>query len=473
MFQYLLKRILLFLPTLLLVSLLSFGLSRLSPGDPVADYLEDDVFGKISTPNDLRTAERSYAQAAAALHLDKPAFYFSLNSQAYPDTLYRIFIGFRRETLEKLAGQYGNWPMVQSWYNGIRSFDLKILSLPDSLRAAATPIKQPLKELYTSYKEGAVTARLNEMERSFGKNPVLDSALGTDFFTLKKNYESLKAEAKPSMLRTSSFHWYGFDNQYHTWLMNFLRGDFGTSLHKRQTVTKQVKPALFWTLVVNIAAIFLAFMIAVPLGIWSAVKRGKKFDKITSAALFMLYSLPAFWVATMLLVFFTNPQYGMDIFPGKFPDDIPVAAPWWRKIWLAAPHLILPIFCLTYPVVAYIARQARGGMANVLGQDFIRTARAKGLSERSVIWKHGFRNALFPLITLVASVLPTAIAGSVAVEVIFNIPGMGWLTFNAIAQKDWPIVFTVLMLGSVLTVAGMLLADILYALVDPRVKFDN
>ena len=161
----------------------------------------------------------------------------------------------------------------------------------------------------------------------------------------------------------------------------------------------------------------------------------------------------------------------MNIFPSVGLGNVPTAAPWWQKIWLAAPHLLLPIFCVAYPSVAYIARQARGGMTNVLGQDYIRTARAKGLSERSVIWKHGFRNALFPLITLLASVLPAAIAGSVAVEVIFNIPGMGWLTFNAISQKDWPIVFTVLMLGSVLTVAGMLLADVLYALVDPRIKY--
>ena len=129
--------------------------------------------------------------------MDKPAFYFSVGSQAYPDTLHRVYIGFRRTTLEKLTGQYGNWPLVQAWYNGIRYFDLKLLSLPDSLRAAATPIKQPLRELYTSYLDGAITARLDSMEATFCKNPALAAALGTDFFTLKKSYETLKAEATP------------------------------------------------------------------------------------------------------------------------------------------------------------------------------------------------------------------------------------------------------------------------------------
>jgi peptide/nickel transport system permease protein len=472
LFTYLLKRILLFLPTLVLVSLLSFGLSKLSPGDPVSQYLGEDAFGKYSTPNDLLAAEWGYEQAAADLRLNTPPFYFSLNSLAYPDTLHRVLIGFRRETLEKLIGQYGNWPQIETWYNGIRAFDLKLLGLTDSSQvAAAVPIKIPLRELYTKHLDGAITARLGEMDAAFGKSPALTEALGPDFFTLKKGYETMKATATPSKLWLPSFHWYGLDNQYHTWLSGFVRGDFGTSLHKRQAVAKQVKPALFWTLVVNVAAILLAFLVAVPLGVWSAVKRGQRFDKITSTSLFMLYSLPAFWVGTLLLIFFTTREYGMNIFPSVGLGNVPSNAPWWKQIWLAAPHLMLPVFCVAYPSIAYIARQARGGMTNVLGQDYIRTARAKGLPERTVIWKHGFRNALFPLITLVASVLPAAIAGSVAIEVIFNIPGMGKLTFDAIFQEDWPIVFTVLMLGSVLTVAGMLLADVLYALVDPRIKY--
>ncbi len=472
MLLYLLKRILLFLPTLLLISLLSFGLSRLSPGDPVAQYLGEDVFGKIATQQDLLQAERGYAQAAHHLGVDKPPFYFSIASKAYPDTLHRIAISHRRQTMEKLLAQYGNWPQVQAWYNGIRSFELKMLSLTDSaIVAAATPLKIPFRELYVQYTDGAISARLKEMEAAFGKSPELATALGTDFSSLKKNYQTLQAEATPGKLQLPAFHWYGLDNQYHTWLSAFLRGNFGTSLSHRMAVTEKVKPALFWTLVINLVAIALAFVLAVPIGVWSAVKQGKTFDKLATTGLFMLYSLPSFWIATLLLIFFTTREYGMDFFPSGGLGNVPTAAPWWKQIGLAAPHLMLPIVCVAFPSIAYIARQARGGMAKVLGQDFIRTARAKGLPERTVIWKHGFRNALFPLITLLASVVPSAIAGSVAVEWIFNIPGMGWLTLQAITQQDWPIVFTVLMLGAVLTVLGMLLADVLYKLTDPRVAY--
>lgn len=135
------------------------------------------------------------------------------------------------------------------------------------------------------------------------------------------------------------------------------------------------------------------------------------------------------------------------------------------------PYLILPIICITYPAVAFIARQARGSMLEVLQQEYIKTARAKGLPESKVIWKHAFRNALFPLITLVASVLPAAIAGSVTIEMIYNIPGLGWTMLQSINEQDWPIVFAIMMLGAVLTITGILLSDILYALADPRIKF--
>ena len=296
------------------------------------------------------------------------------------------------------------------------------------------------------------------------------AVFGADFLDLKAKFQALKDKATPGKLNIPVFRWYGLDNQYHHWISSFVRGDFGISISSKIPVVEKVTPALFWTLVLNIISIFLAFVLAVPLGVWSAAKKGKTFDKTTTLGLFMLYSLPEFWVGTMLLLFFATREYGMQWFPGPGLGNVPVAAPWWEKIWLAASHLALPVICITYPALAFISRQARGGMVQVLGQDYIRTARAKGLSENTVVWRHGFRNALFPVITLLASVLPASIAGSVTIEFIFNIPGMGWLTYNAILQKDWPVVFTVLMLGSVLTIAGMLLADVLYALVDPRVK---
>ena len=134
-------------------------------------------------------------------------------------------------------------------------------------------------------------------------------------------------------------------------------------------------------------------------------------------------------------------------------------------------HLFLPTFCITISSFAYLSRQMRGAMLGVLRQDYIRTADSKGLSEHKVIWKHAFRNSLFPIITLFSSVFPRALSGAIAIELIYNVPGMGVLVLRAIGERDWPIVFTVAMLAAILTMIGNLIADILYAVVDPRISF--
>jgi peptide/nickel transport system permease protein len=138
-----------------------------------------------------------------------------------------------------------------------------------------------------------------------------------------------------------------------------------------------------------------------------------------------------------------------------------------------AVHLILPIICLTYGSWAYLSRQMRGGVLNVLRQDYIRTAKAKGLADNKVIWKHAFRNSLIPIITIFASIFPAAIAGAFIIEYIFAIPGMGKLTFEALIARDYPMVFTVMLLSAILTLIGNLVADILYAVVDPRISFNK
>jgi len=161
----------------------------------------------------------------------------------------------------------------------------------------------------------------------------------------------------------------------------------------------------------------------------------------------------------------------MNWFPTGGLGNLAKDAPFWSRFWETAYHLILPVFCVTYTAFAFITRQMRGGMLNELEQDYVRTARAKGLDNNQVTWRHAFRNGLFPIITLLANVLPATLAGSVIVEIIFSIPGMGRLAFNSIFQGDWPVLFTVIMLSAILTLLGNLIADMLYAVADPRVRF--
>lgn len=465
MLRYVIKRLLLFVPTLLVVSWIAFGLSRLAPGDPVMQYLVNDPFASVSSPADLLQAERACRQAAQTLRLDRPPFYFSVTTAARPDTLYRIVVGFRRKTLENLIDRFGNWPLIQLWYQGLRSCELAWLAAPDSLRGLTASLKPLLRELYTTAEPATIEIQLRRLDSLARSSP-----LQADVAALQQRWQSLLTQATPWKNYLPAVYWHGFDNQYHAWFRHFLRGDFGVSLYERLPVARKVKPALFWTLTMNILALALAFALAIPLGVLSAVKKGSRTDRLISLGLFSLYSLPAFWVGTMLLVFFATPTYGMKLFAGPGLGPISSGASAWEQWMVAAPHLVLPVLCLTYPALAFITRQVRGSMIEALGQDYVRTARAKGLPERTVIWKHAFRNARFPVITMLASVFPASIAGSVAIEFIFNIPGMGWLTLQAILQHDWPVVFTVLMLGAILTIIGMLVADVLYAISDPRVR---
>jgi peptide/nickel transport system permease protein len=175
----------------------------------------------------------------------------------------------------------------------------------------------------------------------------------------------------------------------------------------------------------------------------------------------------------MLIIFFTTPQYGMNFFPNFGVGDVTSDMSWWDIFVERAIHMILPVFCLTYGSLAYLSRQMRGGILSVFRQDYIRTARAKGVPEGKVVWKHAFRNSLIPIITIFASLFPAAISGSFIIENIYSIPGMGQMALSALVSRDYPVVFTVMMFSAFLTLVGTLMSDILYAFVDPRISFDK
>ena len=206
------------------------------------------------------------------------------------------------------------------------------------------------------------------------------------------------------------------------------------------------------------------------MGVYAASYEGTWWDRFSSIFVFLLYSLPTFWIATLAIIFLTNDAYGMNFFPALGLSSAPRSASSWTKFWNQVYHLILPVSCLALGGVAFIVRQMRSSMKEVLTKDYITSMRALGFSEQKIRWKYALKNALYPLITLVANMLPALIAGSVVIEQIFAIPGMGKLTIDAIFQRDWPVVYAVLMIGAFLTVLGILLTDILYSFFDPRVK---
>jgi len=260
--------------------------------------------------------------------------------------------------------------------------------------------------------------------------------------------------------------------QYWMWLKSIATLNFGRSYKDNRPVMDKVRERLPVTLQINIIALFLTYLLAIPLGIFSATHQYSAPDKVMTVGLFILYSLPTFWVATILILFLGGGDY-WHVFPisGISSLDAEHLARW---AWLKdrAWHLALPVFCLTYGGLAYISRQMRAGMLETIRQDYIRTARAKGLSESAVIFKHALRNSLIPIVTLLADLLPAMLGGSVIIESIFTIPGMGLLGFEAILSRDYPVVMAISTIAAFLTLIGLLLSDLCYALVNPTISLE-
>src|SRR3989339_3205 len=211
------------------------------------------------------------------------------------------------------------------------------------------------------------------------------------------------------------------------------------------------------------------FVVAIPIGIYSAVKQNGMFDKVSSIATFLGYSIPTFWLALLLMQFFGLYLGVLPISGMRSPDAerFPVYLQIFDRLW----HLVLPVFVSAFGGVASISRYTKSSMLEVVRQDYIRTARAKGLSENKVIFKHAFRNALLPIVTILGLALPGLIGGGVIFETIFAYPGMGRLGYEAIMARDYPVVMAVGTIAALLTLVGNLIADLSYAWIDPRIRY--
>lgn len=246
-----------------------------------------------------------------------------------------------------------------------------------------------------------------------------------------------------------------------------------TYYQKQGSIMPDLWRKLQVTIIINLIVFFLTYLISVPLGVYSATFRDSFSDRAITLILFILYSLPSFWVATLMIIWLTNPGDWIS-FPVSGIHDLEANKFTNFQYFVDyIHHITLPVICLTYGSLAYLSRQMRAGMLEVIRQDYIRTARAKGVSEPRVILVHALRNGLFPIVTLFGSLLPFLVGGSVIIESIFNIPGMGLFAFEAVLRREYDIVMATLILAAVLTLIGILISDIMYVLINPQVTFES
>ena len=256
--------------------------------------------------------------------------------------------------------------------------------------------------------------------------------------------------------------------QYARWLRRLAQGDFGRSFLDGRDVAEKLLERLPVTLTINFWAIGLVFLLAVPLGVIAAARPLGLFDRVTTVAVFVGYAMPSFWLALLGIRFF-----GVDLrwLPVSGLHSLDHEAfGWWGRLADTAWHLALPVGVMTVLGLAGLSRYARTGMLEILQQDYIRTARAKGLPERVVLFRHGLRNALLPIITILGLMLPSFIGGSVIMETVFSIPGMGRLFYEAVMARDEAVVMALVTVGGFLTLFGNFLADLAYAYADPRIR---
>lgn len=266
---------------------------------------------------------------------------------------------------------------------------------------------------------------------------------------------------------------YGLDKpvyiQYTDWLKRFVFFDFGTSFKDSRSARDKIFERLPATILLNFVSLLLTCLIAIPIGIYSAIKKDSIIDKGLTVILFICFSIPSFWLALMFMILF-GLQLGWVPISGLYSfnfDDMNI----FMKILDISKHLILPVSVSVIVSLATLSRYTRSGMLDVLKQDYIKTAYAKGLSQKQVIFKHALKNTLLPMITIIGLSIPALIGGSFIFETIFSYPGIGRLGYEAVMSRDYPVVMGIATLSAILTLAGNIIADISYKFADPRIKY--
>ena len=284
----------------------------------------------------------------------------------------------------------------------------------------------------------------------------------TGGFNPNVSYESLKNMEKIYHLNEPIY------TQYLDWLRNFLKLNLGFSLVDGTSVAKKIAERLPITLLINIITLILSLVISIPIGVISATKKDSFIDKFFTFFVFSGYAMPSFWLALLLILLFSvklhmlpiSGLHSFNVKPGSF-----------YYYWDMAKHLAIPIFIGVFGSLAGFARYVRSGMIDVLDKDFIKLMHLRKIDKKTILYKHALKNALLPLVTIMGLSIPSLIGGSVIIESIFAIPGMGQLFYYSAMARDYPTVMGILAISSLLTLLGNLLADITYAIVDPRIRY--
>ncbi|MAE46501.1 MAG: hypothetical protein CMJ86_06355 [Planctomycetes bacterium] len=493
MLSFILRRLLLMVPTTLGIALVVFTIFHAAPGDPATVMIGAGTGGQLGQDTDVEGMVEKFRRThgldrslivqffdyVGPLNLDRDGVpWFS--SPHTERTTRQVKLSNGTEIDEGKVMRIAHLPKTSEV--DAERFDKARDVLADE--AAGGEAWSAAHRTLVAGGEGArpaVLSGLNLLAESAGSRGAaigrligaLAANTGADFSVPPERIESLGGVAR---IR-ACFAWYYANGGYRVqntgadWWGGLLVGDLRREMQSGRDVGSELIKRLMVTVPLAFSSILLSYLFALPLGIFSARNHGKRRDGLVTIALFVLFAIPTFWAGLMLILTFG--KTGMDLLPvvGLHDKDAADLGPW-AYAWDTLMHSILPVLTMTYGSLAYLSRQMRAGMMDTLQQDYIRTARAKGLSETKVIYKHALRNSMIPVLTLLASVLPILIGGSIIIEKVFDVPGMGRYAFDGLLKRDFNIIMATTILVGVMTQVGILLSDITYSLVDPRIRHE-
>ena len=264
--------------------------------------------------------------------------------------------------------------------------------------------------------------------------------------------------------------WHGADNYFHIWICNALSGDLGVSIVDNKTVSSKIAKAIKWTFLMMSISLVFSILLSIPIGLWLSREGNQFWKKLYERISFFIFTIPLFWLCLLAVLYLTTSHYGLKFFPSVSIDPTIGRLGFWESVGAYGAKLLLPAICWSLHTLAYITAQFKSSMLEELNEGYVTTAYAKGLSKKTTAQKHVFKNALLPMITLFMGSIPSAIAGSVVIETIFNIPGMGRLMIQSIYSVDWNLVIGISMIVAVITMISYLIADLLYAWANPKIR---
>ncbi|WNJ16908.1 ABC transporter permease [Pontibacter sp. G13] len=438
-----------------------FLISSSSSIDPVElSGICPNPTGQVSLKTVLRCRERQYQ----ALGLDLPPFYLSITNLHTPDDLFHITDPNLRLTHKALWIKYGDWALIERWQNEIQSAYQGINQDPTGSNYAQKLLIQQMQAhiyaLRTETQEDNISEHLAQIRTIAEQHSLLDVS---PIQSLMDTWMELSQQTPSFSHYIPSIHWHGTQNQYHLWISRLvLEGDFGISYITQQPIARHLWTAIGKSLAITAIAWMLSLWIGLCLGYLSARFPHSILDQILSAFQYLLQALPQFWVAMILFVSFTG--------RGKLPTSVMYGADFWTEY---LPSVLLPIIAYSYGSFAIVSRTFRASLLEAMEQDFTLTAKAKGLSDAQILYRHILPHGWIPIITLATTSIGSLIAGSVIIEHTYSIPGAGAMMVQASTLNDLPTLMTFMTLLVFLTLISYLVADLLYQWVDPRIRLSH